>query len=97
MLQNKWLEVRGLSEGRLADAVSKRNPAVALSDALHKRVNKAQIKLGLHDSSYLRTLEAEQIIELNARAMRAAGVPEHVIQTLQKEALEYASGLPRAR
>jgi hypothetical protein len=38
-------------------------------------------------------MDAVQVIEANAQAMRRAGIPEFVIQTLQKESLAYSGTL----
>jgi hypothetical protein len=40
-------------------------------------------------------MSAEENIRLNALAMRRAGVPEHVIQALRKEAEAYATTLSK--
>jgi len=95
MLQNAWLREHGHVATRGTGGVSRSNPAVALGQEMHGQVGLEQRKLGLFDRSKLRGMGAEQNIRLNAQAMRNAGVPEHVVQTLQKEALQHASGLSK--
>ena len=92
LLQNLWLEVKGLGR-RLTSAASRDNPAVALNHAEHAEVGRQQRALGLFDRSKLATMSAEQVIEANATAMQRAGIPNHVIETLKKEALRHASTL----
>jgi hypothetical protein len=95
MLQNAWLKAHGHSGRRGVGQFSRNNPAVALSDDLHTRVGVEQGKLGLNDPARLKTMGAGENINLNAEAMRNAGVPEAVVQTLQKEALKHAGTLSR--
>lgn len=94
MLQNAWLKAQGHTGRRGVGAFSRGNPAVALSDEMHTRVGIEQAKLGLNDPSRLRGMGAAENIKLNAQAMRNAGVPEHVVQTLRQEALKHAGTLP---
>jgi hypothetical protein len=97
MLQNAWLRahkyVTGTAERSKPN--SRGNPAVALDPNTHYRVNQEQIRLGLHDAKRLEAMSAEENIRLNAEAMRASGIPEHVIQELAKEATAYAASLAR--
>jgi hypothetical protein len=93
MLQNAWLKANSYIRGRGVGSASTRNPAVALSEETHRRVGEAQRSIGLNDPSKLAKMTAQQNIELNAQAMRLAGVPEHVITELQKGALSHAEQL----
>jgi RHS repeat-associated protein len=95
MLQNAWLKAHGHADRRGVGAFSRNNPAVALSDQMHTRVGVEQVKLGLNDAARLRGMGAAENIDLNAQAMRNAGVPEHIVQTLQEEAMKHATTLPR--
>jgi hypothetical protein len=38
-------------------------------------------------------MTAEQVINENASAMQRAGIPQHVIETLRREALRHAATL----
>jgi RHS repeat-associated protein len=92
VLQNAWLEAnRGAQRGK--GAMSRNNPAVALTDDLHDAVTAEQRALGLLDKNRLRGMSAADNIALNAEAMRRAEVPEHVIQAITKEATDYAASL----
>ena len=92
LLQNLWLEVHGFGK-RLATPASRNNPAIALTHPEHTAVSRAQRDLGLFDRNKLAQMSAKEIIEANANAMRAAGIPEDVIQVLSREALNYAATL----
>jgi hypothetical protein len=94
MLQNAWLKAHGYITKRTGP-ISQGNPAVALDPETHLRVNQEQLRLGLHNPNKLATMSAAENIQLNAEAMRAAGIPEHVIQQLAKEAAAYAASLAR--
>jgi hypothetical protein len=91
MLQNIWLERHGYGP-RLSSDASKHNPAVGLSQAEHAEVGRQQVKLGL-DGPGVAKMTAAQNIELNAQAMRRAGIREDVIQQLKAAALKYAAEL----
>jgi RHS repeat-associated protein len=93
LLQNAWIEVHtGVKRG--AGPASTMNPAVALSHDLHVAIGREQRALGLYDRAKLAKMTAAENVELNALAMRRAGVSEHVTQTLMKEALKHAKTLP---
>lgn len=92
MLQNLWLEVKGFG-ARLTGSASKNNPAMALSHAEHVAVGREQRALGLFDGGKLKKMTAEQVIDLNALAMKKAGVPDFAIAALKQEALKYAKTL----
>jgi hypothetical protein len=92
VLENLWLEVHGFG-GRGESATSRNNPAVALSESEHTEVGRQQRTLGLFDRGKLAHMSAEQVIELNATAMRRAGIPHDVIETIKKQALDYAKTL----
>lgn len=62
---------------------------------MHSRVGLEQARLGLNDPVRLRSLSYIQNIKLKAQAMRNAGVSEHLIQTLKKEALAHGSSLAK--
>ncbi len=94
MLQNAWLKAHGHAGRRGVGTFSRNNPAVALSDAAHTRVGVEQGALRLNDPAFLKGMSAVENIELNAQAMRNAGIPEHVIQTLRGGALRHAATLP---
>jgi hypothetical protein len=89
VLQNAWLQVRGHAT-RLHGAISRDNPAVALSQREHQAVDLAQRALGLFDHSRLAQMTAQQVIDANAQAMRNARIPEHVIQTIKAAAERHA-------
>jgi hypothetical protein len=95
MLQNAWLKAKGISAKRGSSEFSKNNPAVALRRRMHKRVNREQRKLGLYNEAKLAKMTAEENIALNSEAMKRAGVPDFVIETLKKQALEHARQLPQ--
>jgi hypothetical protein len=92
LVQNLWLEVKGYGK-RLAGPASRNNPAIALTQAEHTAVGREQMKLGLFDRDKLAKMNATQVIEENAKAMKNAGIPDYVIETLKKEALKYAATL----
>lgn len=93
MLQNLWLEVhRGAKRGSVP--LSTMNPAVAVPREMHTAIGREQRALGLFDRTKLAGMSAAENIELNVLAMRRAGVPGHVIQTLRQEALKHAATLP---
>jgi len=94
VLQNSWLREHGFASRRGADA-SRDNPAIAVDRPLHDRIAVEQRNLGLFDKENVANMSAERNIELNAQAMRAAGVPEPAIQAAVKEALRYAASLAR--
>ena len=95
LLQNAWLREHGYVASRGSGPASRGNPALALSDEVHARIGIEQRKLGLFDRSRLIGMSAEENIALNAQAMRNAGVPEHVVQVLQREAVLHASTLTK--
>jgi hypothetical protein len=74
-------------------AASRDNPAVALTQAEHTEVGRQQARLGLFDRSKLASMSAEEVIELNATAMRRAGIPNDVVETIKTEALRHATTL----
>ncbi len=96
LLQNLWLEVKGYGK-RLVGPASRNNPAVALTQAEHTAVGRAQRNMGLFDRKKLAGMSAERVIDANAQAMKRAGIPDYVIETLKKEALEYATTLKPLR
>ena len=49
--------------------------------------------LGLFDRNRIRQMTVEQVIDANAIAMKRAGIPDYVIETLRKEALKRAATL----
>lgn len=93
MLQNAWMKAKGYIKGHGTGSASRENPAVAMSRDVHTAVGREQAKLGLHDPKKLVNQTALENIELNARAMRNAGVPEPVIQALKTEALKHAANV----
>jgi hypothetical protein len=93
VLQNAWLKQQGLLKQRGVGAASRDNPALAVGERLHKAIGAKQRELGLNDPSRLRAMSARENIDLNARALREAGVPEHAVQTIVKEAIGHARGL----
>ena len=95
LLQNAWLREHGYVQSRGSGPASRSNPAIALSDELHARIGLEQRKLGLFDRAKLQAMSAAENIALNAQAMRNAGLSEHVVQTLQNEALLHASTLAK--
>lgn len=71
-------------------SVQRKNPAVALSDELHKRVTAEQRTLGLFEEALTLKMTVQEVIDLNATAMRNAGVPREVVQEARREALRFA-------
>jgi len=94
MLQNLWLKTKHLAGRRGTGRHSRDNPAVALSSRMHTRVGVEQRRLGLFNKEKVAKMTATENIELNALAMKRAGVPDYVIETLKKEALRHAGTLP---
>jgi hypothetical protein len=90
LLHNLWLEVRAIIIRRGIGSASTKNPAVAVSGPLHTAIGRAQRALGLFNKNKLKSMTAAQNIELNALAMKKAGVPEFIINELKKEALNHA-------
>lgn len=90
LLQNKWLETNGYIEKRGKGIASRENPSVALSEPLHDLVGLNQRRLGLFDAERLKNMDVLENIGLNLEAMRRASIPEHIIQTLEKETLNHA-------
>jgi hypothetical protein len=88
--QNSDLVARMVAPRRGVGA-QRHNPAVALPDALHTQVTREQRKLGLFDKAARSAMSARQVIDLNATAMRNAGVPREVVQESRKEALRFAA------
>ena len=93
LLQNAWLEANGKGGGRLKGSASRDNPAMALDQVEHQKVSNEQKSRGLFDSTKLKGMSVERVIELNAEAMKAAGIPDYAIEVLKKAALEYAKTL----
>ena len=94
VLQNSWLRQHGYATKRGADA-SRDNPAIAVDQPLHDRIAVEQRKLGLFERERLAKMSPEENIQLNAQAMRTAGVPEASIRAVVEEALRYAASLAR--
>jgi hypothetical protein len=92
VLQNSWLREHGYAARRGADA-SRDNPAI--DQPLHDRIAVEQRKLGLFERERLARMSAEENIDLNAQALRAAGVPEPSVKAVVEEARRYAASLPR--
>jgi hypothetical protein len=92
LLENLWLEVKGFGK-RLASAASRDNPAVGLTHAEHAEVGRQQRALGLFDRTQLANMGAQDVIDQNALAMRRAGIPNDVIETLRREAMRHAASL----
>lgn len=92
LLQNLWLEIKGFGR-RLVGPASRDNPAIALTQAEHAEVGRQQYKLGLFDRDKLAKLSASEVIETNALAMKQAGIPDYIIETLKREALRHAATL----
>lgn len=94
VLQSGWLREHGYAARRGADA-SRDNPAIAVDPPLHDRIAVEQRKLGLFERENLARMTAEENIQLNAQAMRAAGVPETCVRAIVERAFRYAASLPR--
>ena len=94
MLQNAWLEANGYIKRRGTGAASRMNPAMAVSKELHDKITAEQVRLGLRGERLV-GMSAEENIRLNAIAMRKAGVPEHVVQTLTREAEKHAASITK--
>jgi hypothetical protein len=93
VLQNAWLKQHGLAGRRGSGSASRDNPALAVGKELHDAIGARQRALGLNDPTRLRSMTARENIELNARALREAGVPDHAVQTIVNEAVSHARGL----
>ncbi len=59
----------------------------------HAAVGREQARLGLNNPEALRGMTAAENIRLNADTLARAGVPEHVIRQLMREATQHASDL----
>ena len=94
LLQNAWLKVKGHTSKRGTGPASRDNPAIALKDDQHKRVDKAQSELGLHDAAELDKLEAEDVIELNYDILYEDGIPVEQLDSLLEQSLDHAENLP---
>ena len=57
-------------------------------------MNREQMKLGLWDEAKVAKMTAAENIDLNAQAMRNAGVPGDIVEILRREALRHAATLP---
>ena len=91
LLQHAWLEEHGhVTAGRGSNPISRNNPAIMLTDDMHKSINKLQSSQGLHDKSNLRAMSAKRNIYRNAAIMRKAGVPKGQVQALRQKALTHA-------
>ncbi|HKV12058.1 MAG TPA: polymorphic toxin-type HINT domain-containing protein [Thermoanaerobaculia bacterium] len=91
LLQHAWLQANGLATKRGTGFASAENPALAVSDAFHKLINREQGRLtkGLD----LSKVRGEEIININSQVLRNLAVPEHVIQVFQREALSHLDKL----
>ena len=100
VLQNLWLEVRGYATLILRGRASREpHPAVALNQAEHAAVGRQQEALGLNDRAKLARMTAQEVIDLNVKAMRNARtpqgdvIPHDVIQAIKLEAERHAATL----
>jgi hypothetical protein len=90
VLSNLWLEVQGIVKRRGKGMASRFNPAIALSPKVHDVVDEYQRGLGLHDAAKVKKMSREQVLSLNAVALRHAGVPDEVIDEIIDEAFDHA-------
>jgi hypothetical protein len=90
LLQNLWLEIRGLVKERGKGIASRWNPSVALDPKLHDVVDVYQQALRLFDRAYVSKLSVKGVLVLNATALRLAGIPDSTIEEILDEALEHA-------
>jgi hypothetical protein len=92
LLQNLWLETKGLVTKRLRGRASRHNPTIALSAKVHDVVDRYQRALGLFDRVAVGKMSLNRVLRLNAEALRHAGVDEETVDELVKAArAHYAS------
>lgn len=94
VLQNAWLMLNHYVQKRGVGAVSRENPALAVGDALHKKIGALQREMGLFNQEGLRQITARENIMLNAIVLKRAGVPDEVVKDMIKEAMKHAQSLP---
>ena len=89
VLQQMWLRLhRGAQRGR--SGISAQNPALALPDAVHRRVTELQRLHGLFSEARVRQMSWIQNAAMNLRILRGAGVPPDVVATLGREVQRHA-------
>lgn len=85
VLNNRFLELRGLTPGRGVGPVSIQNPAIALPVDLHaSTIQKLQRKHGVWFAKGLEKLTRTQIINKNLDVLSEAGVSEDVVQQIRR-------------
>ena len=100
LLQNAWLVEQGASGGR-GSSIGKQNPAIALAPDIHQTVTSAQATAGLHDTSKLAAMTAQQNIDANSKILRDALVThgmnpadaDAVVARIKGNAETFADGL----
>jgi hypothetical protein len=91
VLNNRFLELRGLSPGRGVGPASTQNPAIALPVELHaSTIQKLQRKHGVWFARDLDKLTRTQIINKNLDVLREAGVSEEVVQQIRRAVVIHA-------
>jgi hypothetical protein len=90
VLQNLWLETRGLVKERLRGVTSRHNPTLALSPKVHDVVDRYQRALGLFDRAKMAKWDHKRVLALNAVALHHAGVPQEVIDEILDQAMDHA-------
>ncbi|WP_339732723.1 Calx-beta domain-containing protein [uncultured Gimesia sp.] len=98
VLNNRFLELRGLAKGRGVGPASTQNPAIALPRELHaSTIQKLQRKHGVWFAKDLAKLSRTQIINKNLIVLREAGVSEKIVQQIRRAVLIHARKIGRGR
>ena len=91
VLNNRFLELKGLTPGRGIGTASTFNPAIALPVELHaSTIQKLQRQHGVWFAKDLENLTRTQIINKNLDVLREAGVNESVVQQVRRAAVTHA-------
>jgi hypothetical protein len=83
ILQNAWLRYNNFST-----AAMRNNLGMAIDPELHVRINAMQWAEGLHDEAILRSMGAEENIQLNADIMLRAGASEAHVENYMNRMME---------
>lgn len=88
LLQNAWLKAHGYITRR-GSGISRDNPSVGLTVALHKMVSKNQRDAGLFNSDTLGKMSLNKVIGANIKALSKSGVPDDVIKNLHRQVKKF--------